>query len=59
MPTDKVMAVMSGVLELPIRFWRYSCEPCGYVWANTLQRAHNEVEYRRAVAAQEPTGLWI
>ena len=45
MPTDKLV-VSNGI---PMRQWRYVCEVCEWVWANPLQRAHNEQQFRRGV----------
>lgn len=54
-PTDKVVVYFKVV---PCRTWRYECV-CGHVWANDLQRDHNEREYNRMYkAVHNPSSIY-
>ena len=46
-PTDTPMAIPAKGLRIP--FWRYECGQCTWVWANELQRTHNDNEYNRTL----------
>lgn len=51
-PTDKAMPVEYKAITFPVKFWRYVCG-CGRVWANALQRLHNQDAYRKGRKAAE------
>ena len=47
-PTDTAQMIWVGSLKVDVRFWRYECPTCQWIWANELQRTHNNHTYHRA-----------
>lgn len=48
--TDRVMPMGIDNGSYQVKFWRYQC-PCGWIWANEVQRYHDNVVYRKALKA--------
>lgn len=59
MPIDRVVAIDMDYRPLAVKLWRYACDDCGWIWANLLQRAHNDrevVKAKRRAAARHVEG---
>lgn len=58
-PNDKAIQYTSSYVDFFVRIWKYNCEECGWVWANELQRKHNEKEYVKRLNATNEMGFYL
>jgi transposase-like protein len=58
MPTDEPIFLDHKFGRYYIKFWRYECSDCEYIFANDLQRTHNEREYYRKLKIVNNPGGW-
>lgn len=58
-PNDNTVTVSTQGMDISLRPWRYCCSSCGWLWANALQRKHNDREFSQAVKNYNTRGwMW-